>query len=101
MVIEVKLRDILRDRSLPEGGSELYKIAENALEKGDLISLDMKDVLSVPTLFMNTSFGDLISKYGIEKTKQLFMFNNIGRSQIEKFSKYFSDYQELIEKKIL
>ena len=49
-------------------------------------------------MFMNTSFGVLIVAYGIEKTKKLFVFNNITRSQFNRIQKYFDDYQNIILK---
>jgi preprotein translocase subunit SecY len=99
MTVNVVLKEILKNRTYPEGGSVLYSIAEEAINNGNKILLDMIEVDSVPTLFMNTSFGDLIINYGINETKSLFIFNNISRSQLERIQKYFNDFQTLIEKK--
>ncbi len=99
MTVNVVLKEILKDRTYPEGGYVLYGIAEKAIESGNKILIDMKDVDSVPTLFMNTSFGDLIINHGINETKSLFIFNNITRSQLERIQKYFDDFQNLTNRK--
>lgn len=94
--MNVILRDILVGRSYPEAGCALFELAKKAIDNNEQVILDMKDVESVPTLFMNTSFGDLILAYGIERTKKLFTFNNITKSQVERIQKYFNDFQNLI-----
>ena len=94
--MNVILKEILKNKSYTDCGYDLYAIAESAIEVGDTVSLDMQDVQSVPTLFMNTSFGELIDKYGIEKTKRLFLFNNVSKSLIERIQSYFDKYQALL-----
>lgn len=98
MTVDVVLKDILKDRTYPEGGTVLYGIAEEAINCGNKILLDMKEVDSIPTLFMNTSFGDLIINHGIKETKSLFIFNNITKSQLERIQKYFNDFESHINK---
>jgi hypothetical protein len=99
MVVNIVLKDILEGRSYREGGYALFEIAEDAIRQGNIVSLDMKEMRSIPSLFMNTSFGDLILNYGIDNVKKLFVFNNITKSQIDKIQKYFDDFQSLIEEK--
>lgn len=96
--IKVSLKDILKDKSYADGGLVLFDIADKAIPDGDTVVIDMEGVLSIPTLFMNTSFGDLIVKHGIERTKKIFLFNNVNRIQFEKIQKYFNDFQALCEK---
>lgn len=91
----IQVKDIFKDLNSADAGSEIFKISEQGLLNNDIVVLDMNEVLSVSTAFMNTSFGFLIDKYGIEKTKDLFRFRNITKSQIERFRKYFDDYEKL------
>ncbi len=97
--MNISLKDILKDRSYTDGGYVLFDIADKAILNGDMVVIDMEGVSSIPTLFMNTSFGDLIMKYGIDKTKKIFSFNNINRFQLEKIQKYFNDFQNLYREK--
>lgn len=98
MNIKIVLQEILMDKSFPDAGTSLFKIAEDAINKGDSVIIDMKNIESVPTMFMNTSFGNLIMEYGIDKTKKLFTFNNISRSLLNRIQKYFDDFQNIILK---
>ncbi|KAA6303553.1 MAG: hypothetical protein EZS26_000104 [Candidatus Ordinivivax streblomastigis] len=93
--MKVILKEILEDRSYTEGGTVLFQIAEIAVNTGDTVYVDMQDVTAIPTLFMNTSFGNLMDKYGIDKIKKLFRFNNATRIQINRIQKYFNDFQIL------
>ena len=81
----VLLKDILKDNQYPEAGVLLFKIA--------------KEIESVPTVFMNTSFGELIALYGIEKTKKVFLFKSITKAQLQRIRKYFADYENIVMKK--
>lgn len=92
----VKLIEILRDRTYTEAGYELFNIADKSISSNDIIVIDMEQVTSIPTLLMNTSFGDLIDKYGIETTKKAFRFNNISGPQIQRIRKYFEDYSKIM-----
>ncbi len=48
---------------------------------------------------MNTSFGELIALYGIEKTKKVFLFKSITKAQLQRIRKYFADYENIVMKK--
>lgn len=99
METTIILKDILRDtiNNYADAGDEVFEIAKSAIEEQLTIIIDMINVDSVPTIFMNTSFGALIDIYGVDKTKKSFKFRNILKSQVERISKYFNDYQSLLE----
>ena len=44
---------------------------------------------------MNTSFGKIMSEFGLEKLKSTMVFRNITKVQIERIGKYFTDYSEV------
>jgi hypothetical protein len=93
--MKVMLKDVLKDVSYTEGGYSLFLLSEKAIENEEFLAIDMADVGAIPTLFMNTSFGDLMAKYGVDKIKQLFLFNNVTRVQMERIKKYFNDFEAL------
>lgn len=95
--IDISLKDILKDKTHPEAGIEVFKVAEKAILNDDKVSIDMEDIVAVPTSFMNTSFGDLINLFGFDETKKVFHFKNIRKTQLERFRKYFSDYEIMIK----
>lgn len=96
-MVTVKIKDILDGRSYPDGGIMLFGIVRDAINSNQTVSIDMEDVDSFPTMFMNTSFGNLIVLFGIDTTKQALRFQNIKKSQIERIRKYFNDYMSLID----
>lgn len=96
----VLLKDILKDNQYPEAGVLLFKIAKEAIDNGETLILNMSEIESVPTVFMNTSFGELIALYGIEKTKKVFLFKSITKAQLQRIRKYFADYENIVMKKI-
>lgn len=99
MNIDISLKDILKDTSFPKGGSILFEIAKEIIESGNTICLDMEGIESFPTVFMNTSFGDLINIFGISQTKQSFRFKNVTKMQIDRIRKYFNDYEVITKEK--
>jgi hypothetical protein len=94
----ISLYNILekQNHSYADSGSIVFDIAKNAIQKREIVIIDMDGVDSVPTNFMNTSFGALINIFGIENTKKSFKFRNILKSQIDRISKYFNDYQTIV-----
>ena len=96
----VLLKDILKDNQYPEAGVLLFKIAKEAIDNGETLILNMCEVESVPTVFMNTSFGELIASYGVEKTKKVFLFKSITKAQVQRIRKYFADYENIVMKKL-
>ena len=96
-IINVSIKDILESKTYAEAGKILFDKIQQILKDENLISIDMKDVESVPTSFMNTSFGDLINIYGIDKVKESLYFKNITNSMIQRIRKYFEDYRVLLD----
>ena len=78
-----------------KAGDAVFADACPMIVKNEMIAFDMSGLDGVSTVFLNTSFGQLIDMYGIERVKRSFKFSNILRSQAERIRKYFSDYSEL------
>ena len=62
---------------------------------GESIVFDMVGLDGVSTVFLNTSFGQLIDCFGIERVKRSFRFSNVLKTQAERIRKYFQDYAEI------
>ena len=97
IMVTVKIKDVLNGRNYPEGGTMLFSIIKDAMNSNQTVSIDMEDVDSFPTMFMNTSFGSLIDLFGLDTTKQALRFQNIKKAQIERIRKYCNDYKSLID----
>lgn len=91
----IRIKDICdKHNDYAKAGNDLYVLSKNLIGKGEIIVFDMDGIDSVSTVFLNTSFGQLLDCFGVERVKQSFRFTNILRSQVERIKKYFSDYEE-------
>ena len=95
----ILLQSILENKDYADAGTAVYEIAKTAVSNQEVVILDMKGVDSVPTIFMNTSFGKLIDEFGIEETKKSFKFRNILKTQVERIIKYFKDSETVNQSK--
>lgn len=92
---QVRLANILSEYSYPEAGQVLCGIIRNSIDVGDKVQIDMQGVDSLPTMFMNTSFGRIMDEYGLLKLTGTLIFRNITKVQIERIRKYLTDYSEV------
>lgn len=92
----INLYQLLENHNYVESGAMVFDLAKDVVSKGEIITIDMTNVESVPTNFLNTSLGALMDIYGVEKVKKSFMFKNILKTQVERIIKYFDDYQKLL-----
>ena len=91
------LKDILSDNTFPVAGDYIYKEINTSINAHEKVIIDMIDVLTVPTMFLNTSFGAIIEEFGSLKLKESIGFKNITKSQVERIQKYILDYNQVIE----
>lgn len=92
---EIILNSVLQGKTYPDAGSEFYDILKEAIQSSDRIYVNMEGVRGMPTMFMNTSFGKIMSEFGLQKLKSTMVFRNITKVQIERIGKYFTDYSEV------
>jgi len=93
----IDLKNLLAQNSYPEAGDFIFNDIKESIIHHEKIILDMSDVLSVPTMFLNTSFGAIIDEFGTEKLKESIKFKNITKSQVERIQKYLIDYNQVIK----
>lgn len=68
----VLLKDILKDNQYPEAGVLLFKIAKEAIDNGETLILNMSEIESVPTVFMNTSLENLLHCMELKRQRKFF-----------------------------
>jgi len=89
----IQLFQLMQDKSYPESGELLYKILDDAIKNDKRVDIDMTDVISLPSMFLNASFGKAFVLYGKDSIKQRTKFYHIGKSQAERLGEYFLRYQ--------
>jgi hypothetical protein len=88
----IKLQPIMEGRSFPDSGDALFQMIEEKLPTEEKIILDMVDVVSLPSMFLNVSIGKFIENHGIELLKKKIAFANISTSQIERLKVYINSF---------
>lgn len=93
----VLLKSILAEKAYPDAGEFIFMDIKDSIIAHDKVIIDMSDVLSVPTMFLNMSLGAIIDEFGTQRLKESIGFRNISRSEAERIQKYIVDYNQVIK----
>ena len=85
----IQLSKIMAGRNYPDSGTMLYGNIVQQLKDGQKIDIDLQDVLSLPSMFLNASFGRVAKECGIDALKSKITFHHITRAQAERLQNYF------------
>ena len=89
----ITINNIMENVSLTQAGNVLYDKMNECVLTEDKLVMDMSGVSSIPSIFLNMSFGQFIDKYGVEKLKNMVSFTNITRTQAERITDYLKRYK--------
>ncbi|MDE6270546.1 MAG: STAS-like domain-containing protein [Muribaculaceae bacterium] len=90
----IRLNEIMgRENDLTVSGSILYDEMKSRIAAGEKIVVDMQDASSLPSIFLNVSFGRIIDEYGAGVISNFVSFVKITRTQAERLQKYIQKYQ--------
>lgn len=76
---------------LPEAGTSFYNQLVEILGENDKVVIDMSEVTSLPSIFLNVSIGRIIDVYGMEALKKL-SFTMITKQQALRLKEYIDKY---------
>ena len=93
----VLLKSILAEKTYPDAGEFIFMDIKDSIIAHDKVIIDMSDVLSVPTMFLNTSIGAIIDEFGTQKLKESIGFKNNSKAEAERIQKYIIDYNQVIK----
>lgn len=85
----IRVYTLLKDRSYPEAGVALYEMILSKLNEEKIV-LDLSDVVSLPSMFLNTSIGRFIDTHGVELLRKKVSFSNITASQASRIKEYIN-----------
>ena len=87
------INNIITEKTLVQSGNLLFDEINKSMNANEKLVLDMNGVSSLPSIFMNMSFGQFIDNYGLEKLLSTIQIINITKSQAERISNYFKRYK--------
>lgn len=90
----IHLSHILDSNSdLTISGNKLYEFLKSAIDKNENTIIDMENATSLPSIFLNCSFGRIIDEFGADAVRQFVSFVKITKSQAERIRDYILNYK--------
>ncbi len=81
--------DVVSGTATPADGITLFFQLDKAVASNQKTRLSLANATPFSTSFLNTSFGDLADKYGLNTLRTLIVFTDITPSQLKKLKSYF------------
>lgn len=85
------IKDIVSNTVLNQEGVRLFDAISNSIEEDEII-LSLTELEPMSTSFMNSSFGTLIDKYGLETVKNKIKLIDYRPTQARRIQDYFERY---------
>lgn len=90
---KIQLKEILGSNILlSDAGAEFYARLVSALANSDKVVVDMTDVSSLPSVFLNVSLGRLMDERGVEALRKGIAFERITKQQAVRLKEYITKY---------
>ena len=92
----IYLKNILAENpDLPKAGEIFYDKVMSDDTLSEKIIVNMEEVTSLPSIFLNVSIGRIIDKFGIQWVKDHLSFTRITKTQAIRLSDYLSRYRTI------
>jgi hypothetical protein len=91
---KVNLIDITRSYSTNDDGLKLYHFMDKVIKSNSPVVLKIDSNTAFSSSFLNSSFGDIISNYGIDSLKNYFKIET-SNQQFKKLKTYINKYLQL------
>ena len=90
---KIQLNGIVNSTNLlADAGVDFYRQLSAALSRDENVVVDMTDVSSLPSVFLNVSIGRLIDDFGLEAVKNRVSFVMITKQQATRLKEYIAKY---------
>lgn len=92
----IYLKNILAETAdLPQAGNIFYDKVMDAESRSEKVIVNMENVTSLPSIFLNVSIGRIIDDFGIQWVKDHLSFTRITKAQALRLSDYRSIYRTI------
>ena len=88
--------DVVTGTATNDEGIALFNSIDNLFSKSQKVRLSLEDCTPFSTSFLNSSIGDLIDKYGLNRFKSDIVYTKIKPSQIKKLQSYLEQISHTI-----
>lgn len=88
-IVNLRLMDIVPGTSTNEEGTLLFAALDPIIAKGNKVRLSLDGATPLSSSFLNSSFGELIDKYGLDKVKSLLLISRYTPSLARTLKEYF------------
>lgn len=88
-ITTIRLIDIVPGTSTNADGVVLFIAMNQLLDSDNKIRLSLESATPLSTSFLNSSIGNLVDKFGLEKFRSKVVFSHMTTSQIKTIKTYF------------
>lgn len=90
----INLMEVSKGTSTNHDGHSLFVSVDNELSKGNKAILSLKNASPMSSSFLNSSFGELVEKYGLEKIKASVLITDFTNSSLDRIKNYLQNLNE-------
>lgn len=94
----IEIKDIVNDTYTNTSGYCLYLEMKKYFLKNIPFDLSFRDITSTSSSFLNSSFGNLIEEFGLEKFTSLVRLKNVSVGEAAIIKKYVSGFKSSHQK---
>lgn len=92
----ILLKNIIDSKpQLQDAGDDFYVRINDCLDMNENVVVDMSDVTSLPSIFLNVSIGRVIDDRGVDVLKRSISFVKITKQQAERLKEYLNRYNSV------
>lgn len=92
----INIKDVVADTIKNEEGLKLFQLLNCYLASGNVVYLSLKNANPMSSSFMNSSFGEVIDKYGLDVFKSLVKIQDYKASDAILIKDYINRYSDLV-----
>ncbi len=86
--IEIQLMDVVSGTSTNADGLALFILLDEAMSQNKKVRLSFLNATPFASSFLNSSFGNLVEKYGIDQFRMSVVITNYSLAQVKKVKEY-------------
>lgn len=91
----IKLKDIVSDTYSNASGYSFYITLRPIFENDNQTNISLEGVSAFSTSFLNSSFGQLIDEYGLDKFKKTLKISNLTKVNGDMIRNYVNSFSSL------